>query len=220
MIHIATLVASPSHSWAQPCHHAQPLLPSSAWNMPASTNVQTARKEKPRLRLALESPSSRADKLQPPVASTSQLPQLPSVPTQNTRGRRRSPSFTAPPNTPRSACSSPISFTSAWSSPPPSTSAWTPSPAPSLSRPAQAATPAVPLAPTPFHARHYPTSDARARLLARTLLNRIHAVGRPRSLYCSSSSKSSAKGRMCDGYKSECGSRGYTPSRLSECVVA
>ncbi|KAJ7142053.1 hypothetical protein C8R43DRAFT_1016186 [Mycena crocata] len=217
MIHIATLVASPSHSWAtQPSHHAQPLLPSSVWNMPASTNAQTARKEKPRLRLALEVTALCADKAQQPFASTSQLSQPSLVPTQNTRGRRRSPSFTAPPNTPRSACSSPISFTSAWSSPSSSTSTYTPSPAPSLSRPAPSsnyaspAPPAVPLAPTPFHARHYPTSDARARLLARTLLNRIHAVGRPRSL-CSSSSKSSAKGSMCDG---------YTPSRLSECVVA
>ncbi|KAJ7675143.1 hypothetical protein B0H17DRAFT_1081556, partial [Mycena rosella] len=94
----------------------------------------------------------------------------------------------------------------------------------------RAAAPAPPVAgaPTSFHARHYPTPDARARLLARTLLNRIHAVGRPRSPYASLSSPYARSaspyvgggGRLCNGYESESGARGYVPSRLSECVAA
>ncbi|KAF7331277.1 hypothetical protein MKEN_00004800 [Mycena kentingensis (nom. inval.)] len=76
--------------------------------------------------------------------------------------------------------------------------------------PALTPAPLVPGAPSPFLARHYPTSEARTALLARTLLHRIHAVGRPRSPYASS----------CNGYESECGGRAYVPSRLSECVVA
>ncbi|KAJ6500890.1 hypothetical protein C8R45DRAFT_979438 [Mycena sanguinolenta] len=104
-----------------------------------------------------------------------------------------------------------------------------PSPPPSLTRslpssraasPAPAASGSAPRssdAPTPFHARHYPTPDARARLLARTLLNRIHAVGRrspsiPRSCAGAASKKS--------GYENECGGRGYVPSRLSVCTMA
>ncbi|KAJ7142056.1 hypothetical protein C8R43DRAFT_1016190 [Mycena crocata] len=207
--------------------HDRPLLPSAVGN-----TTQTARKEKPRLRLPTleftKLPSRRFDPFadEPTCAGTSQLPPLPSqTAAQNMatrgRGRCRSSSFTAGPNTPRSACTS--LTLSAFSS------VWTPSPAPSLSRPRRASStsphgstpvPAVPLAPTPFHARHYPTPDARARLLARTLLNRIHAVGRPRSPYCSSSSKPSAKGKVHNGYESESGSREYVPSRLSECIVA
>ncbi|KAJ6566995.1 hypothetical protein B0H19DRAFT_1067248 [Mycena capillaripes] len=92
-----------------------------------------------------------------------------------------------------------------------------PLPNPPLSSPPpRTETPTVRGAPTPFHARHYPTSDARARLLARTLLNRIHAVGRPRSLPSSCSSAYSKGGRTSNGYESECGGRGYTPSRLSD----
>ncbi|KAJ7612211.1 hypothetical protein FB45DRAFT_940097 [Roridomyces roridus] len=117
-----------------------------------------------------------------------------------------SPSSTLSSYTSYSYCSGPASGSS--SAPPPSASrvlaaqrittqelAPAPTPAPA---------PVVAQAPTPFHARHYPTSDARARLLARTLLNRIHAVGRPRSTMPSTSSGSSCR----------------VPSRLSECVVA
>ncbi|KAJ7232043.1 hypothetical protein B0H12DRAFT_1145964 [Mycena haematopus] len=100
----------------------------------------------------------------------------------------------------------------------------TPSPAPSLSRgaltprsspsaPPSSSRPDTASAPTPFHARHYPTPDARARLLARTLLTRIHPVGRPRS--CASQLAS-----RTNGYENECGGRGYVPSRLSECTMA
>ncbi|KAF7359012.1 hypothetical protein MSAN_01241900 [Mycena sanguinolenta] len=108
-----------------------------------------------------------------------------------------------------------------------------PSPPPSLTRSlpsSRAASPAPSAsssavksdAPTPFHARHYSTPDARARLLARTLLNRIHAVGRPRS--CSSQLRASAQlsgsSKSKDGYENECGGRGYIPSRLSVCTMA
>ncbi|KAJ7675148.1 hypothetical protein B0H17DRAFT_1207884 [Mycena rosella] len=124
------------------------------------------------------------------------------------KGRRRAPSFSA--GCPRSASTSTILLS-------------TPIP------PSRVTTPVAPVAgaPTPFHARHYPTPDARARLLARTLLNRIHAVGRPRSPYASLSSPYSRSaspyaggGGLCNGYESECGARGYVPSRLSECVAA
>ncbi|KAJ7127501.1 hypothetical protein C8R43DRAFT_1027496 [Mycena crocata] len=249
----------PSAAW-NTAYYSPSASSASSSSSSARLYTQTAsqQKEKPRLRLlAIEvsspssSPSTSAHstsktRFDPfadePVASTSQLPPPPAA--QNTtaappptRGRRRAPSFSAGPNTPRSACSSPTPSpsTSKWSSSA-SSATWVPSPAPSLSRPALSSasststsrsggnTPLVPLAPTPFHARHYPTPDARARLLARTLLNRIHAVGRPRSLYsCSSSTYSRTRGgcvKMEDGYESECGSRGYVPSRLSECVVA
>ncbi|KAJ6566999.1 hypothetical protein B0H19DRAFT_1139103 [Mycena capillaripes] len=154
-------------------------------------------------------------------------------------GRRRAPSFSAGSGTPLPQRGTPLALAtlSALSvSPsnslgPPSHShsysqslASAPSPAPSLIRrsaapPSRTEAPTVRGAPTPFHARHYPTPDARARLLARTLLNRIHAVGRPRSLPSSCSSAYSKGGRTSNGYESECGGRGYTPSRLSECVT-
>ncbi|KAJ7732574.1 hypothetical protein DFH07DRAFT_846338 [Mycena maculata] len=142
-------------------------------------------------------PTPRGRPLTPLVTSSALAPTTPVV------GRRRAPSFSA--GTPRPAASlatlSTLSRTTA----------------PSACRPVPPAPIAeVKGAPTPFHARHYPTPDARARLLARTLLNRIHAVGRPRSLYsCSSYSKTSR-----GGYEAEGGERGYVPSRLSECVVA
>ncbi|KAJ7607049.1 hypothetical protein FB45DRAFT_948724 [Roridomyces roridus] len=138
-------------------------------------------------------------------------------------GRRRAPSFSA--GTPRPTASlaalanasvSPSSTLSSYTSysycsGPASGSSSAPGPSASRVLAAQRITtqelapaPVVAQAPTPFHARHYPTSDARARLLARTLLNRIHAVGRPRSTMPSSSSRSSCR----------------VPSRLSECVVA
>ncbi|KAJ6498450.1 hypothetical protein C8R47DRAFT_1111792 [Mycena vitilis] len=159
-------------------------------------------------------------------------------------GRRRAPSFSAGANTPRAAAMGlSMAFTGSSSSSshnsPHNSSSYggnslsnAPSPAPSLCRqrvsPPASPTPApaVPLAPSPFHARHYPTPDARARLLARTLLNRIHAVGRPRSACSFSSSPYTSKhvgekrGRSAvNGYESECGGRGYVPSRLSECVA-
>ncbi|KAJ7041862.1 hypothetical protein C8F04DRAFT_1077510 [Mycena alexandri] len=207
--------------------------------------------QKPRLRLATPTSSAPPPSVEPtrrfdpfaeddaPVASSSQNTPPPSrgrpltplaitVPAPAPAveggrvGRRRAPSFSA--GTPRP--SAPLSTLSALSC--------APSPAPSLARARSPPTdvvgsvsaPPVPMAPTPFHARHYPTSDARARLLARTLLNRIHAVGRPRSMYsCGSSSspysRTSMGGcRVGNGYESECGGRGYVPSRLSECVVA
>ncbi|KAJ7148612.1 hypothetical protein C8R46DRAFT_533994 [Mycena filopes] len=216
-----------------------PLQSDKVWN---TTRIDMA-PQKPRLRLATTAaialPTSRFDPFadeeqqHQPRASTSQnTPPPPShnghrgrpltpltitVPApapaveggHNRVGRRRAPSFSA--GTPRPA--SPLSTLSALS-----TLACAPSPAPSLTRvhprtsspspPAVVGVPDVEGAPTPFHARHYPTPDARARLLARTLLNRIHAVGRPRA-QC---------GMRADGYESECGGRGYTPSRLSECV--
>ncbi|KAJ6548150.1 hypothetical protein DFH09DRAFT_1169878 [Mycena vulgaris] len=232
-----TCVASSSSSWAQslPYSHSTPMRPSSAtWNTkfpsgldltldlpytPASSSRGAAPK-RPVLRLALPRFDPFADEPPLPSASTSHHHQQ----SQNTpprgrpltplvvasasapspapapapapvQGRRRAPSFSA--GCPRSVVLSravplPISAPA----PPPA-----PAPAP----------PSVPLAPSPFHARHYPTPDARARLLARTLLNRIHAVGRPRSPYASCYS---------NGYESECGARGYVPSRLSECVAA
>ncbi|KAJ7684232.1 hypothetical protein DFH06DRAFT_1155076 [Mycena polygramma] len=181
----------------------------------------------------------------PPLARGRSLtPLCITVPSASTStpvvGRRRAPSFSAGANTPRAAA---MSLSMAFTGSSSSSSSYgsggsslsnAPSPAPSLCRlrvsppssPTPTPAPAVPLAPTPFHARHYPTPDARARLLARTLLNRIHAVGRPRSCSFSSpysspysSSPYSKGGRSANGYESECGGRGYVPSRLSECVT-
>ncbi|KAK7036072.1 hypothetical protein R3P38DRAFT_2910438 [Favolaschia claudopus] len=151
-----------------------------------------------------------------------------SSPSPAPTGRRRSPSFSAgssPPSAPRTLATL-SSLTLACTS---SSSSASGSPAPSLSRPAltrscksaPCAAPPTPGAPTPFHARHYPTPDARARLLARTLLNRIHAVGRPRSPYgCARSVSASSSLYGGNGYENECGGRGYVPSRLSECTMA
>ncbi|CAK5279009.1 unnamed protein product [Mycena citricolor] len=145
--------------------------------------------------------------------------------------RRRSPCFTPPC---RSPFSSPASLTWAFSS----TGSGAGSPAPSLARPPPpsytlpspprpsalssaaaavprrphtppAPSPSRPAAPSPYLARTYPTSEDRVRLLARTLLTRINAVGRPRSVYAALSA----------GSEGECG-KAYTPSRLSECVIA
>ncbi|KAJ7061546.1 hypothetical protein C8F01DRAFT_1137727 [Mycena amicta] len=125
-----------------------------------------------------------------------------SVPSSSIIGRRRGTSFSAGSGVRLSSLTS-LSLCSL------------PSPAPSVSRARAAPAPVghlVPGAPSPFLARHYPTPDARCRLLARTLLHRIHAVGRPRSVYSSSS--------CSNGYESESGAKPYIPSRLSECVVA
>ncbi|KAF7353941.1 hypothetical protein MVEN_01080400 [Mycena venus] len=192
-------------------------------------------------------PSRRFDPFadEPPVASTSQLQNVAPAPSHLARGRPLTPLCISSPLPPAAAPASPSpptgrrrapSFSAGSGAALPRTrdvsslSSLTlssqlcsaPSPAPSLTRiaPPQAQAkakpeaPPVPLAPTPFHARHYPTPDARARLLARTLLNRIHAVGRPRSMYsCSAYAKT-------NGYESECGSRGYVRSRLSEVTMA
>ncbi|KAJ7878554.1 hypothetical protein B0H14DRAFT_3435552 [Mycena olivaceomarginata] len=106
-----------------------------------------------------------------------------------------------------------------------------PSPAPSLARsrspqpppPPPAPSTGVANAPSAFHARHYPTPDARARLLARTLLTRIHAVGRPRGASaafhsCAKSASASSSRKSVNGCESARGP--YVPSRLRECTVA
>ncbi|KAJ7148599.1 hypothetical protein C8R46DRAFT_533927 [Mycena filopes] len=176
----------------------------------ASTTTAPPQPQKPRLRLATAAPVPVVARFDPfaeddpvAVASTSALPSqsqntpphahhgpltitvptpAPAVEGGHGRvGRRRSPSFSA--GTPRP--NAPLSTLSALSL------AASPSPAPSLTRGrspsppkpppiVEEQVPTVAMAPSPFHARHYPTPDARARLLARTLLNRIHAVGRPR----------------------------------------
>ncbi|KAJ7221340.1 hypothetical protein GGX14DRAFT_429447 [Mycena pura] len=149
-----------------------------------------------------------------PLTISSPLPSSSPAPSPSPTGRRRSPSFSAgSPSLSAFGARVPLPLSALSSL---STLLTLPSPAPSLSRAAPTmAAATVPGAPSPFLARHYPTPDARERLLARTLLHRIHAVGRPRSLYsCSSSS------RLKNGYENECGAREYIPSRLSECVVA
>ncbi|KAJ7100478.1 hypothetical protein C8R44DRAFT_809957 [Mycena epipterygia] len=238
-----------AHSLPYAPHQMQmqmPLRPASAtWNakfpqgldldlsisslpLPAPTPAaRPSKQQRPSLRLALSSssvdalPSRRFDPFaDEPIASTSQntppaqprgraptptaAPSPSPAPAQPIVGRRRAPSFSAGSGSPR-CLASPSLFLS---------------PAPRAQTPAPAPAPLVPLAPTPFHARHYPTPDARARLLARTLLNRIHAVGRPRSLYSCSSYSRSKSPSLGNGYENECGSRGYVPSRLSECIVA
>ncbi|KAJ7290286.1 hypothetical protein C8J57DRAFT_1275620 [Mycena rebaudengoi] len=114
-------------------------------------------------------------------------------------GMRRTPSF--PIGHLRAAPPEPSSCTTLSSSTLISTSSSSPAPMP-----------AVPDAPSPFLARHYPTRDARTRFLAKTLLNRIHAVGRQRNAF-----STSCRG---DGYESEGVARAYMPSRLSVSVIA
>ncbi|KAJ7675166.1 hypothetical protein B0H17DRAFT_1140480 [Mycena rosella] len=216
--------APSSSSWAHALPYLdRPLRPASAnWNtkFPAVSPVAlyaplpapTLPKQRPVLRLpalASDLPARRFDPFaDDPVASTSQntpptrgRPLTPLVvaspspsPTTSTsaapaapaiKGRRRAPSFTA--GCPRSASTSTILLS-------------TPTPPPRSA----ALAPPVTGAPTPFHARHYPTPDARARLLARTLLHRIYAVGRPRSPYASLSLPSAGGGGLCNGYESEC----------------
>ncbi|KAJ7675155.1 hypothetical protein B0H17DRAFT_1182994 [Mycena rosella] len=196
-----------SSSWAHALPYLdRPLGPASAtWNtkFPTASPAElyallpapTPPKQRPVLSLpalASDLPARRFDPFaDDPVASTS-------------KGRRRAPSFSA--GYPRSGSTFTILLS-------------TPVPPP----PAAAPAPPVAGAPTPFHARHYPTPDAR------TLLNRIHAVGRPRSPYAYASLSSpysrsaspyAGGGGLCNSYESECGARGYVPSRLSECVAA
>ncbi|CAK5265196.1 unnamed protein product [Mycena citricolor] len=138
------------------------------------------------------------------VAEPVSLPAAPVV-----RGRRRSPSFSAGSGCTRASLASmslqlPSIPSSSCSAPPRHT------------KPALAPQPGSPCpgAPTPYMARHYSSSDSRSRLLARTLLNRINAVGRPRSV-CGSRAAP-----LGNGYEDECGGRPYIPTRLSECVTA
>ncbi|KAJ7494242.1 hypothetical protein B0H11DRAFT_2003822, partial [Mycena galericulata] len=223
-------------------------LPSSSYFSPTPTpqSAAPAPTQKPRLRLPVL-PTTESEKLptrrfdpfadEPPFASSSSSQNTPpprgrpltplAISTSPPTGRRRAPSFSAGTPRPAASLSTLSSLTASASSPAPSASRVLASQRLSTGAASQT-TPHVPLAPTPFHARHYPTPDARARLLARTLLNRIHAVGRPRSLYsCSSYSRTAPKRgagawgaeQMQNGYEEECGGRGYVRSRLSECVV-
>ncbi|KAJ7618231.1 hypothetical protein B0H17DRAFT_1188712 [Mycena rosella] len=225
--------APSSSSWVHALPYLdRPLRPASAtWNtkFPAASPAALyaslpapTLKQRPALRLpalASDLPARRFDPFaDDPAASTSQNTLPP-------RGRPLTPLIVASPSPTASTSAAPApeikGRTPSFSADCPrsaSTSIILSTPVP----PPRAAAPAPPVAgaPTPFHARHYPTPDARARLLARTLLNRIHAVGRPRSPYASLLSPYAAGGGLCNGYESECGARGYVPSRLSECVAA
>ncbi|KAJ7142061.1 hypothetical protein C8R43DRAFT_1016204 [Mycena crocata] len=225
---MALVLASPSRSWVHA--QAQPLFSSATWNVYPQTRPRSPTsswKHKSQLRLCLPPRTTLpvgkfdpfADDIQP-VASTSQLP-LP------TRGRPRTTSFSAGCNTPRCAVCSPSrasrstripSSLSRSESPSGHALANAPSVAPSPSRSPQSSSTSrrihgdasikAVLPPVVLQARRHPTPESRSRFLARTLLNRINPVGRPRRF------------DLClrDGYEDERGSRGYVPSPLSQCV--